>query len=123
MVLHFMLSVIFLAFTVSPMFKRREHAIIFMVFLSPILFFLSGVSWPENSIPTVLNWLAMAVPSTHMVPGYLRLRTMGAEVSDVFPELTRLWGLAVFYFLTACISTAVMWQKHRVEPTAIKDPQ
>lgn len=122
LVIPFLLSAIFMAMTISPMFRRREHSIIFMVFLSPILFFLSGVSWPATSIPTVLNRIAYLIPSTHVIPGYLRLRTMGAEINDVIPELLRLWALAAFYFLTACVSTAIMWQKHRGEPLSIQTP-
>ena len=74
-----------------------------LVFVSPIVLFLSGLSWPENSIPKFLYQIAHIFPSTSMIPAYLRIRTMGVSINDVRPELIFLVVQMVVYFLLASV--------------------
>jgi ABC-2 type transport system permease protein len=99
--LPFLLSVIFMGITCSVLFKRRESSIMFMVFLSPIVIFLSGVSWPASSIPPFLYNLAHLFPSTIMIPAYLRIRSMGVGISEIRHEYWQMLILMCFYFCTA----------------------
>ncbi|MGE5394651.1 MAG: ABC transporter permease [Candidatus Saccharibacteria bacterium] len=104
LILPFLLSVIFLGITLSVLFKRRESALIFMVFLSPIVLFLSGISWPVSSIPPVVYQLAHVFPSTLMIPAYLRLRTMGAGLHSVSHEYWMMLIQMGIYFCTAVMA-------------------
>ncbi len=98
----FVLAVTFLGIGLSTLFKHRESAIVFMVFLSPIALFLSGLSWPLSSIPDWLVTLSKLMPSSTVVPAYLRLRTMGVGIPGVKHEILILYGMAaVFGILTA----------------------
>jgi len=105
--LPFILSVIFMGITCSVLFKRRESSIIFMVFLSPIVIFLSGVSWPASSIPSFLYNLAHLFPSTVMIPAYLRVRSMGVGISEIRHEYWQMIILMGFYFCTAAVALYV----------------
>jgi len=98
--LPFLLAIIFMGITASVLFRRRESSIIFMVFLSPIVIFLSGLSWPSLSIPPVVYSLAHAFPSTIMVPAYLRIRSMGVDIAEVSHEYWQMLILMGFYFCT-----------------------
>jgi ABC-2 type transport system permease protein len=100
----FLFSVIFMGLTVSLLMKRREHSIMMLVFLSPVVLFLSGMSWPATSLPPVLYQMAHIFPSTSMIPAFLRIRTMGGTLSDVRPELLFLTGQMVCYGLLAMLS-------------------
>ena len=102
--LPFLLAIIFMGITISVLFKRRESSIIFMVFLSPIVIFLSGLSWPSLSIPPVVYSLAHLFPATIMVPAYLRVRSVGVGIADVHTEYLQLIGLMAFYFCTAVVA-------------------
>jgi len=102
--LPFLLSVIFMGITLSVLFKRRESAIMFMVFLSPIVVFLSGISWPASSIPPIVYRLAHAFPSTLMIPAYLRIRTMGVSLSSVKQEYLMMVIQMGIYFFTAALA-------------------
>lgn len=102
--LPFLLSVIFMGITFSVLFKRRESSIIFMVFLSPIVIFLSGISWPAASIPPFLYNLAHLFPSTIMIPAYIRVRAMGVAPHEVSHEFFQMLMLMCFYFCTAAIA-------------------
>ena len=99
----YLFSVIFLGLTISMLFRRREHSIMTLVFVSPIVLFLSGMSWPSTSIPPLLSQLAHVFPSTSMIPAFLRIRSMGVSINDVRPELTLLMIQMIVYFLLACI--------------------
>jgi len=97
----YLFSVIFLGLMISMLFRRREHSIMALVFFSPIVLFLSGLSWPTTAIPPLLRQLAQIFPSTTMIPAYLRVRTMGVPINDVKAELLFLVGQMIVYFLIA----------------------
>ena len=99
----YLFSVIFLGLTISMLFRRREHSIMALVFFSPIVLFLSGLSWPDTSIPPLLNQLAHIFPSTSMIPAYLRIRAMGVSINAVRPELLYLLCQMIIYFLLASL--------------------
>jgi ABC-2 type transport system permease protein len=105
--LPFLLSVIFMGITCSVLFKRRESSIMFMVFLSPIVIFLSGISWPAQSIPPFLYNLAHLFPSTIMIPAYLRVRSMGVGIYEIRHEYWQMLILMGFYFCTAAVALYV----------------
>ena len=111
----FLFSVIFLGLAISLLFKKRENSIIFMVFLSPIILFLTGLSWPASSIPTVLHKIAYIFPSTNMVPAYIRLRTMGVGLEDIKPELLFTIVQMFVYYILACISFKYFAKKHSIK--------
>jgi ABC-2 type transport system permease protein len=102
--LPFLLTIIFMGITLSVLFKRRESSIMFIVFLSPIVIFLSGLSWPVQTIPPLVYSLAHFFPSTIMVPAYLRVRSMGVGIQGVSYEYWQMVSLMVFYFCTAVIA-------------------
>ena len=102
--LPFLLSVIFMGITFSVLFKRRESSITFMVFLSPIVVFLSGLSWPASSIPPIVYNLAHLFPSTIMIPAYMRVRTMGVGLHEIRHEYWQILILMGFYFCTAALA-------------------
>jgi len=97
----YLFSVIFLGLMISMLFRRREHSIMTLVFVSPIVLFVSGLSWPENAIPGLLYQLSHIFPSTSMIPAFLRIRSMGVSINDVRPELTFLILQMIVYFLLA----------------------
>ncbi|MCG6188315.1 ABC transporter permease [Maribellus maritimus] len=99
----FLLSTIFLGIGVSTLFKHRESALIFMVFLSPIALFLSGLSWPASSIPQWLVSLSKLMPSTTVIPAYLRLRTMGVSLTDIKSEMVFMYIQAVVYLILTLV--------------------
>lgn len=102
----YLLSIIFMGIAFSVMFKRRESSIIFMVFLSPIVVFLSGISWPASSIPPLMYNLAHMFPSTIMVPAYLRVRCLGAGMYEIRHEYLQMLLQMTVYF---CIATIALY--------------
>ena len=92
----FLLACVFFAQTISCLVHYRENVILLMVFVSLPLLFMSGVSWPQSSIPNYWQGVSWLFPSTFGIRAYIRLNSMGATLSDVSFEL-------IFYFAMACI--------------------
>ena len=99
----YLLACVFFGMTVSCLVRYRENVILLMVFVSLPLLFLSGVSWPQTSIPGYLQGVSWLFPSTFGIRAYLRLNSMGGSIGDVSFELRCLWIQAAVYFATACL--------------------
>lgn len=100
----YLFASIFLAQAISGFFKNREISMIILLFSSMPALFLSGFSWPKSSIPDWLNHLAMLLPSTSGIEGFLRINQMGASLKDVGLNFGVLLGLTAVYFILAVIS-------------------
>ena len=99
----YLLACVFFGMTVSCMVRYRENVILLMVFVSLPLLFLTGVSWPQTSIPGYLQGVSWLFPSTFGVRAYLRLNSMGASIGDVSFELRCLWIQVAAYLGAACL--------------------
>ncbi len=115
LLLPYLLSVIFLGIGLSTLFKHRESAIVFMVFLSPIALFLSGLSWPVSSIPEWLVTLSKILPSTTVIPAYTRLRTMGVGVTAIKSEMLFLYGQAAVYLVLTLVYFFIRTSSNKTE--------
>ncbi len=103
--LPFLLACIFFAMTVSFAVKYRENVMLIVVFSSIVFLFISGVSWPQSSIPKFWQWISTLIPSTFGIRGFIRMNTMGARLSDIMPEYIALWLQTIFYFIpTLCLT-------------------
>ena len=99
----FLLACVFFGMTVSCLVRYRENVMLLMVFVSVPLLFLSGISWPQSSIPGYWQGISWLFPSTFGIRAFVRMNTMGGTLSDVIPEVRYLWIQAVAYFGAACL--------------------
>jgi len=104
MLIPYLLSVSFLGLSISLLFKQRVHSMLFLVFLSPMVVFLSGISWPTTSIPPLLHAMSNLFPSTVLIPAYLRVEVGGAGFNSVINEWSILLVQMLVYFVLACVS-------------------
>jgi len=101
LMLPYTLACIFFGMMVSCTVKYRENVMLIVVFVSVPLLFLTGVSWPQSNIPSYWQGVSWLFPSTFGARAYIRLNSMGADISDVMPELRILWIQTVCYFVMA----------------------
>ncbi|MBR5747163.1 MAG: ABC transporter permease [Prevotella sp.] len=99
----YLLACVFFGMTVSCLVRYRENVILLMVFVSLPLLFLTGVSWPQSSIPGYLQGVSWLFPSTFGVRAYLRLNSMGGSIGDVSLELRCLWIQVAAYLGAASL--------------------
>ena len=101
--LPYTLASVFFGLTVSCLIRYRENVMLLMVFVSVPLLFMTGVSWPQSSIPGYWQGVSWLFPSTFGVRAFIRVNSMGASVSQVLPELRILWIQAAIYLGMACL--------------------
>ena len=103
LLLPYVLACIFFGMVVSCLVRYRENVMLLVVFLSVPLLFMSGVSWPQTSIPPFWQGVSWLFPSTFGIQGFVRINEMGATLSDVLLEYQILWLQALIYFILACL--------------------
>jgi len=103
LMLPYVLACIFFGMIVSCIVRYRENVMLLMVFVSVPLLFLTGISWPLQSIPPFWQSISWLFPSTFGVRAYVRMASMGATLNDVRTEYCLLWVQTLFYFFITCM--------------------
>jgi ABC-2 type transport system permease protein len=104
MLVPFLYAVSFMGMAIGSWFEKRVHALMFIVFISPIVFFLTGVAWPMESLPPTLKALAYIFPTTPMIPAFIKLRLIGGGINSIVHEWIILIAQMMVYFMLALIS-------------------
>lgn len=71
-----------------------------MVLLMPIVM-LSGMIFPVESMPEVLQWIAALVPPKYYIQAMRKLMIMGVDISNVVREISILSAMALFLLIVA----------------------
>src|SRR5574344_15342 len=72
-----------------------------VVLLMPSIL-LSGMMFPIESMPVILQWVSAVMPPRYYISAMRKLMIMGVSVSNVMQEVSILCGMTVF-FLTAAL--------------------
>ncbi len=103
MIVPFLLAAIFFAMTLSVFIHYRETGFVVFLFTSLIFLFLSGSTWPRTSMGGFWTTFSYLFPSTFGINGYIKINTMGANISQINMEYIGLWVQAGFYFITTLV--------------------
>jgi ABC-2 type transport system permease protein len=71
-----------------------------MVLLMPVVM-LSGMLFPVESMPVVLQWISAVVPPRYYIQAMRKLMIMGVGIGDVVKEVAILSGMTVFLLAIA----------------------
>ena len=71
-----------------------------MVLLMPIVM-LSGMIFPVESMPKVLQWIAALVPPRYYIQAMRKLMIMGVDISNIVREIYILSAMALFLLIVA----------------------
>lgn len=105
LVLPYVIAITCFAMTMGNLFAReRLSMLLCCLFFSVILFFLSGVVWPQSNMPRFWLVFSYLFPSTPGIQGFVRISSMGATLAQVRGEYLALWVQVGVYFVTACLS-------------------
>ena len=80
-----------------------------MILLMPVVM-LSGMLFPVESMPKILQWVSAIVPTRYYISGMRKLMIMGVGIEQVFSELIVLTAMFV-----ALLSLALLTFKRRLE--------
>ncbi len=81
----------------STLFRTRESSLLLLFCTSIPVLMLSGVSFPREGIPPLLYRFGRLLPSSSAIDGFIRIRSMGASLAEVLPEIRTLAILTVVY--------------------------
>ncbi len=110
--LPFILAVIFFGMTIGNLMVRQKITpMLCFVFFSVVLFFLTGMVWPQSSMPRFWLFFSYLFPSTPGVQGFVKIASMGGNLEIVRHEYMTLWFQAATYFVTACVVT--YWKNNK----------
>lgn len=103
--LPFIIATTCFAMTFGNLFStQRMSTLLCCLFFSVILFFLSGMVWPQSNMPRFWLIFSYIFPSTPAIRGFIHIGSTGATLSDVGREYLALWIQSGVYFITACLS-------------------
>ena len=105
------LTVASLGIALGAWFADRERALQVLLATSVPFLFMSGMVFPREAMPPPINALALLIPSTPGIFGFVKLNQMGASWSEIRPEFINMTALLLLY--TAIAAWAV--QRRREE--------
>lgn len=93
----FCLCISAFALLISQAFKTRERGLQMLLITSVPMLFMSGYSWPAESLPDLLYYLRWLLPTTSGIHGFVSINQLGASVTEVGHEFLMLIILTVLF--------------------------
>jgi len=97
----FILSIVFMGLCLLNFLRRREDAIMLIMYTSLPSVMLTGFSWPSVAMPQWLNIFSYIVPTTLGAKGFISITQMGAHLTTIMPYWLGMWGLCLVYLVLA----------------------
>ncbi len=91
------LTIASLGIALGAWFADRERAFQVMLITSVPFVFMCGIVFPRESMPDTINALALLIPTTPGIFGFIKLNQMGAHWNEIIPELLNMSGLCLLY--------------------------
>ena len=98
---------VFFSMTWTTLVTRRESAFLLFLFMSPVLVFLTGFSWPTTAFPAFWKYFSYLFPSTFGCQAFINMNTAGAPLAVVAPQLRALCIQGGMYYILACVAVYV----------------
>lgn len=95
----YLIATSFFGLAASRYFTDSESPLLMIAFFSVGLIFLSGVSYPMELMPWYWKITHCIFPAAPATLAFVKLNSMGADMSDIKPEYITLWIQAICYFL------------------------
>ena len=95
------LTIASLGMALGAWFADRERAFQVLLATSVPFVFMCGIVFPREAMPAPINALALLIPTTPGIFGFVKLNQMGASWSEVRPEFLNMVALLLLYALLA----------------------
>ncbi|MXV38877.1 ABC transporter permease [Flavobacteriaceae bacterium Ap0902] len=109
----FFLSIVYLGIFLLSYFKRREDAILFIMFTSIPTLMVTGYSWPLKAMPDWINIISYLFPSTLGSRGFVAMTQMGASLQTIQHIWVEMWALCLFYLILATLAMKKIYLNER----------
>jgi len=99
----FLLATISFGIFLGSLFNSREIATPVVLFSSLPLIFSAGFIWPVESLPPLIHYLSLLIPSTPAIHGFLSLNQMGADFNMIINSYAILLVQSIVYLTLAVV--------------------
>ncbi len=97
----FITSSTLLGLAIGELFERPESSTVALVLTSVPALFLSGISFPADTQAAWVRTIALALPTTFGIRGFVQVGEMGATLSEAWRSWGALWIQTLLYGLVA----------------------
>lgn len=104
LIILFVTDCVFFSMVWSSFIMKREAVFILFMFMSPVLLFLTGFSWPVTAFPPFWKYFSYLFPSTFGCKAFIDINTAGADLMAVQPQINALVIQTIGYSILACCS-------------------
>ncbi len=91
------LTVASLGIALGAWFADRERAFQVLLATTVPFLFMCGIVYPREAMPAPINALALLIPTTPGIFGFVKLNQMGATWSEIRPEFLNMAALLLLY--------------------------
>ncbi len=102
LLMFFVTDCVFFCSAWSTLITRRESVFVLLLFMSPVLLFLTGFSWPASAFPQFWKWFSYLFPSTFGCQAFININTAGCDLPMASMHLRALTLQAVIYYFLSC---------------------
>jgi ABC-2 type transport system permease protein len=97
----FIASTTLLGLAIGELFERPDSATVALVLTSVPALFLSGISFPWENQAAWVRAIALALPTTFGIRGFIQIGEMGATLGEALRSWGALWLQTLLYGLMA----------------------
>jgi ABC-2 type transport system permease protein len=97
----FITATTLLGMAIGELFQRPESSTLALVLTSVPALFLSGISFPWENQAAWVRAVAMALPTTFGIRGFVQIGEMGATLAEAWRSWGALWLQTLLYGLVA----------------------
>src|SRR6185312_16432475 len=110
----FITASVLLGVVISELFQRPESSTVALALTSVPALFLSGISFPVENQAEWVRAVALALPTTFGIRGFVQIGEMGATLAETWRSWGALWLQTLIYGLVA----AYLMSRPRSAPAA-----
>jgi ABC-2 type transport system permease protein len=100
------------AIALGAFMGERERPLQYIAGASVPVLFMSGFAFPAESFTPPIHFLSLLLPSTPGIRGFIALNQMGAQWSEIHPQLLHLSTLTIAYLCIAWFSSRWRLSRH-----------
>ena len=107
-----------LGLAIGELFRRPESSTVALALMAAPALFLSGISFPVENQAAWVRGLALALPTTFGIRGFVQIGEMGATLAEAWRSWGALWLQTLIYGLAA----AYLMSRERRSPVGVSSP-
>lgn len=114
----FIMASTFLGTMISALIPNALKATQILMVLAAPSFLIGGYSWPKESMPLMIQYIADLLPLTPFLEAHKAMLFQGANLSQVTTHLNHLMVLCLIYFL---LSLTILFIKTKIVAKKLKN--